>query len=100
MFRHTTLREIKGDGTQHGELNRLAAKIVDRINQTWPPPAASFFVTSSDPGAVAPDNCNQPRAFPIRIKRRRTRPSVVANGKALQLAVLAKPVNASDKLDG
>ena len=99
-FRHNTLGQIKGDGTQQGELNRLAAKIVDRINQTWPPPAASFFVASSDPGSVAQTIAINPALSPSTLSAVEPGPPVVANGKALQLAVLAKPVNASDKIDG
>jgi flagellar hook-associated protein 1 len=99
-FRHDTLGQIKGDGTQQGELNRLAAKIVDRINQTWPPPAASFFVASSDPGSVAQTIAINPALSPSTLSAVEPGPPVVANGKALQLAVLANPVNASDKLDG
>jgi flagellar hook-associated protein 1 FlgK len=99
-FRHTTLGEIKGDGTQQGELNRLAGQIVDRINQTWPPPAPSFFVSSADPGSTAQTIAINPALTPSTLTAVEPGPPVVANGKALQLAALANPVKMSDKIDG
>ena len=99
-FRHKTLAEIKGDGAQQGDLNRLAQSIRDRVNQTWPPPAASFFVSSAAPGSIAQTIAVNPALTASSLSAVESGPPVVANGKALQLAALANPTQSADKING
>ena len=98
MFRHDTLGQIKGDGTQQGELTVWRQRSsIESIKRGRLPRRRSLPAQIRAP---LRDDCNQPRAFPSALSAVEPGPPVVANGKALQLAVLAKPVNASDKLDG
>ena len=99
-FRHTTLAEIKGDGLQVGEINRLARQVLDRVNSAWPPPADAFFVADAAPGATAPTIAINPALQAATLSAVEPGPPAVANGKALQLSALAQPVLAADKLDG
>ena len=100
-FRHKTLAEIKGDGAQQGDLNRLAQSIRDRVSQTWPPPAASFFVSSAAPGSIAQTIAVNPALTATSsLSAVESGPPVVANGKALQLAALANPTQSTTRSMG
>lgn len=99
-FRHTTLAEIQGDSTQAGELNRLAQKILDRLNAAWPPPAQPFLVAGASAVSVAHTLSVNPAIAPAMLDAVEPGPPPVANGKALQLAALANPTQNGDKIDG
>lgn len=99
-FRHNTLARLNGDGTQQGELHRMAQMVAGRINQPWPPPAASFFVIGSAPEAMAQTIAVNPALSPAALSAAEPGPPAVVNGKALQLAALANPIKSGDKIDG
>jgi flagellar hook-associated protein 1 FlgK len=83
-----------------GELDQLAEMIMDRINQTWPPPAHPFFVAGASPVSIAHTLSVNPSLTPAMLDAVEPGPPPVANGKALQLAALANPILANDKIDG
>jgi flagellar hook-associated protein 1 FlgK len=70
--------------TQRGELDRLAAKIASRMSEFFSGTTAQTLSVTPGLQAADLDAADPP----------------VANGKALQLAKLANPVDANDKLDG
>jgi flagellar hook-associated protein 1 len=100
QFRHETLAAVQGDSMREGEINRLAKKISDRVNEAWPPPSQPFFVYGVSHVAVAHTLAVNPAIAPALLDAAEPGPPPVANGKALALAELAKPVDANDKLDG
>ena len=69
------------------QLDRLAEKIADRLSE--------FFT-----GSTAATLTVNPTLDGSTLSAVDSGPPPVANGKALQLAALANPVNAADKLDG
>jgi flagellar hook-associated protein 1 FlgK len=72
---------------QRQELDRLADKIATRLDE--------FFT-----GSTAHTLTLEPSLNPASLSAADPGPPPVANGKALQLAALAKPTDANDKLDG
>jgi flagellar hook-associated protein 1 len=99
-FRHDTLAGVQGDSMNKGELDQLAEKIMSRLNQAWPPPAHPFFIAGASPISVAHTLSVNPALTPAMLDAVEPGPPPVANGKALQLAALANPVLADDKIDG
>ncbi|HYP06937.1 MAG TPA: flagellar hook-associated protein FlgK [Bryobacteraceae bacterium] len=99
-FRHGALAEVNGDVTQKGEVERLAEKIVERLNHSWPPPGPAFMVAGASPMSIARTLQMNPALSAAMLDALDPGPPPVANGKALQMAKLANPGSDEDKLDG
>ena len=90
-FRHETLAGVQGDSKTKGELDKLAEKIVDRVNQAWPPPANPFFIAGASSVSIAHTLSVNPALTPAMLDAVEPGLPPVVNGKALQLAALANP---------
>lgn len=102
-FRNKTLPHLQGDGQQEGELNRLAKKIADRVNEIltsgYPPPQNPLFVYGTSAISRAHTISVNPSMVPTLLAAVEPGPPPVANGKPVQLSALANPESAGDKLD-
>lgn len=106
-FRNETIPHYLGDTQNVGQLNRLAKAVADRINNIlaagYPAPQEPYhlFIYGSSPTSIAHSLRVNPTLAPALMDATSHPPAEVAvNGKALQLAALAHPDNAADKLDG
>lgn len=107
QFRNEVMAQYLGDSQSSGELNRLAKQVADRVNDIlaagYPPPGAPYhlFIYGSSAVSVAHAIKVNPTLAPgmLNATDPTTNPPVV-NGKAQQLAALARPSSSTDMIDG
>lgn len=110
-MRNQVLASLIGDAYHAGDLNRLAKAVADRVNglltsglaSDGPPPVPGvplFTYNAASDATVAQTLALDPAATADRLAAIRPGPPYVANGVALDLAELAEPRDAQDKLDG
>ena len=96
-FRNETLTEYQGDSQATGLLNKVAASLADRVNGILSPatPLFTYDATSSVKTAlsIAVNPAADLSALPADA-------AGVSNGKLLQLAGLANPLDPNDRIDG
>ena len=103
------LASLLGDASQPGHLNQLAQAFADRVNQLLtagnvsdgPPPVAGsalFSYDTSNATNTAATLAVVPGMTPDQLAAIDPGPPYVSNGMALQLAGLANPQNAADKV--
>lgn len=104
------LASFLGDGTQPGELNRMAQTFADRVNSILtagnisdgPPPqpgAPLFTYDTSNATRVAATLTLDPAIAAGQLAAIDPGPPYASNGTALKLAALANPQNAADEID-
>lgn len=103
------LASLLGDASQPGQLNQLAQAFADRVNQLLtsgnvsdgPPPVAGSALFSYDTSNATNTSATLaivPGMTPDQLAAIDPGPPYVSNGMALQLAGLANPQNAADKV--
>jgi flagellar hook-associated protein 1 FlgK len=106
-FRNQTVPQYLGDSQTSGELNRLAETIASRVNDIlaagYPPPGEPYhlFIYGSSAVSVAHSIQVNPALAPGLLNA--TDPTTIpptVNGKAQQLADLARPSDPADMIDG
>jgi flagellar hook-associated protein 1 FlgK len=109
--RNRLLPTFLGDGTQAGDLNRLASAFADRVNQLLSagqvsdgPPAQAgvplFTYDTTSPNAAARTLAVNPAITGAKLAAIDPGPPYSVNGTAIALAGLATPTAVADKLDG
>ena len=109
--RNNVLPALNGDAYHAGSLNTLAKAVADRINglltggqiSDGPPAVAGkplFTYDTSNNATLAKTLALDPGITAADLAAIRPGPPYVANGTALQLAELANPQTAADKIDG
>ena len=106
-FRNETVPHYLGDSQNPGELNRLAKEVADRVNTIlaagYPPPHEPYhlFIYGTSAATVAHTLRVNPALAPALLNATDpTQVPPVANGKAQQLAALARPSDPADMIDG
>jgi flagellar hook-associated protein 1 FlgK len=104
------LASYLGDGSQAGDLNRLATALADRINNILtsgnvsdgPPaqPGIPVFTSGADPTSAASTVAINPSAKPELLGAIQPGPPYCSNGVPLALAALASPNSDLDRIDG
>jgi flagellar hook-associated protein 1 FlgK len=108
---NNVLPSLVGNAYQQGDLNLLAQSVADRVNQILtsgniadgPPPVTGvplFTYTAGSPTTVARTLGLVSTTTPDQLAAIDPGPPMVSNGIALQLAGLASPQNAADKING
>src|SRR5690349_7509556 len=111
QVRNQTLASFVGDGTQPGDLNRMAKQFADRVNQVLTsgnisdgPPAVSgvplFTYDATNDTAVAQTLAVDPSVTTDQLATIDWGPPYVSNGVPLALSQLATPLQDADKIDG
>jgi flagellar hook-associated protein 1 FlgK len=109
--RNNVLPSLAGDAYHAGDLNVLAKSVADRINQILTagnisdgPPTVSgvplFTYDATSEATIAATLALDPGITAAKLAAIRPGPPYVSNGIALQLANLASPQDAADKIDG
>jgi flagellar hook-associated protein 1 FlgK len=109
--RNTTLASFIGDGTQPGDLNKMAKQFADRVNQILtsgnisdgPPPVSGVPLFTYDPtndASVAQTLAVDPSVTTDQLATINPGPPYVSNGVPLALSQLATPLQDADKIDG
>jgi len=107
--RNEVIPGLIGDGSQQGDLNRLAQAVADRVNQllaggeteAGAAPLADLFVyDASNPTGVAFSLSLNPDFECSELAAADPGPPYVDNGIARKLAALSRPQAEEDKLDG
>jgi flagellar hook-associated protein 1 FlgK len=109
--RNSVLGGLLGDSQQQGDLNVLAQKFADRVNQILgqgqvspgPPPQAGaplFTYNVSNPSSVASTLAVDPNITTGLLAAADPGPPFVSNGTALRLAGLANSANPADQING
>ena len=110
-LRNQTLASFIGDGTQPGDLNRMAKQFADRVNQILtsgnisdgPPPVSGVPLFTYDPtndAAVAQTLAVDPSVTTDQLATIDSGPPYVSNGVPLALSQLATPLQDADKISG
>ncbi|HEY1340091.1 MAG TPA: flagellar basal body rod C-terminal domain-containing protein, partial [Bryobacteraceae bacterium] len=106
--RNTVLPGYIGDGSQPGDLNRMAKQFADRVNQILTagevsagvPGSALFQYDTGNDANVAASITVNPAVAPHQLGGIDPGPPPVSNGTPLALSSLAAPDNDADKIDG
>lgn len=107
--RNNVLAGLIGDGSQPGDLNRLAVAVADRVNglllagwtaDGFPPGEDLFQYDVYNHTAAARHFALNPAFTPDMLAAIDPGPPYVSNGTALKLAGLATPQDAADTVDG
>ena len=104
------LAAFLGDGTQPGEINRLAQTFADRVNailtagnvSDGPPPQTGvplFTYDTTNATRAAASLALDPAITADQLAAIDPGPPYASNGTALKLVALANPQNAADKID-
>jgi flagellar hook-associated protein 1 FlgK len=110
-IRNSFLPSLRGDAYQAGDLNLLAKTVADRVNQILtsgrvsdgPPPetgVALFTYDATNDAAAAESLTLNSAITPALLAAIDPGPPYVSNGTALQLAGLANPQDAADRING
>jgi flagellar hook-associated protein 1 FlgK len=111
-FRNGLLASYLGDGTQPGDLNRMAKQFADRVNgvltagnaSDGPPaqPGIALFSydTTNDTNVAATLTVDQSVVKPDLLGPIDPGPPYISNGVPLTLSGMASPHNAADQIDG
>jgi len=110
-FRNRVLASYIGDSTQAGDLNTMAQRFADRVNQLLtsgnssdgPPPVPGvplFTYDTTNPTNVAASLAVDPSVTPGQLAAISPGPPEVANGVPLALSQLANPTDPADEING
>lgn len=108
-LRNRLLPSYLGDGSQQGDLNRMAQQFADRVNALLtagnisdgppPQPGVPLFTYDADPTSVARTLSAAP-VTPDQLAAIDPGPPYISNGVPLALATLSSPQSAADEIDG